>query len=558
MSPLTPPARNRWPLISTVLLLGMISLVQPGCNCGSSGSFSPAVIASVFPPDNSDTALTSTDVIVVFGIDMNASSINETTFTLTEVGGVLQTATVTYDSLTRSATLDPESDLKPGTQYAATISSTIQDAAGNNPLSSDFSWSFTTAPTILLLSSSEAGTAGNNQSRTPDIDANGRYIVFVSSATNLVDSITLNGLNQVYRKDTISGEIILVSSDPSGLVAANRGCSSPRISDDGRYVVFESAADNLDSIIASGGISQIYLKDLGDSSIDLVSRDRLGNPDNGSGGATSADVSNDGRYIVFQSRDPDISDTPGNTFTQIYRKDMTTEDVVMISRTVAGAAGDNASLDADMGPDGSHIVFESSAINLGASGGNQHIFYVDTSAATHALELVSTSSGGDANNDAFNPSVSDDGSLVVFDSLANNLDPVDLNGANDIFVRDRSLTETRLASINSSGTSSANDDSSNAQISGNGNYVVFESAASDIDGGTLGVRDIFVQDMTVLPVIEINRINISVAGSTTSDTVNPVISTDGRYVSFESEESYTLDNTGGLLNVYRANNTTHQ
>jgi hypothetical protein len=557
MSPLTPSDRNRWPLVSTVLLLGLISLVQPGCDCGSSGSFSPAVIASVLPPANSDNALTSTNVIAVFGIDMNEDTINDTTFTLTEVGGALQAAIVSYDPISRSATLDPDTDLNPDTQYRATISAAVEDSAGNNPLGSDFSWSFTTAPSFLLISSNGDGIAGNNQSTTPDIDVNGRYVVFVSSATNLVNNTTLNGLNQVYRKDTLTGEVILVSSDGSGIVPANRDCASPRISDNGRFVVFESAADNLDDDLVSSGISQIYLKNLDTNTIELVSRDLLGNPDNGSGGASSADVSDDGRYIVFQSRDPDLSATPGNTFTQIYRKDINNEDVVMISRTNAGAAGDNASQNADISPDGTHIVFESSAINLGATGGNQHIFYVDADAATHTVELISTSAGGDANNDSFNPSVTDDGSFVAFDTLADNLDINDSNGAADIYLRNRSLPDTGLVSVNSSGNS-GNRASTNAQISGNGNYVAFESGASDIDGGTLGVQDIFVRDMTVLPTIEINRINITVSGFTTSNTVNPVISTDGRYVSFESEESYTLDNTGGLANIYRAINSTYQ
>ena len=558
MAPLKPSNRNRWSLITTVLLLGLISLVQPGCNCGSSNSFTPAVIASVFPTANSTNALTSTDVIAVFGIDMNESTINDTTFTLTEAGGALQDAVVSYDPLSRSATLNPDTDLKPNTQYLATISAAIEDSAGNNPLGSDFSWSFTTAPSILLVSSNGDGVAGNNQSRAPDIDANGRYVVFTSAATNLVSNATLNGLSQVYRKDTLTGEIVLVSSDASGLVPANRDCASPRISDNGRYVVFESAADNLDDDPGSGGIPQIYLKNLDTNTIELVSRDLLGNPDNGSGGASNADVSENGRYIVFQSRDTDLSATPGNSFTQIYRKDISNEDVVMISRSAAGIAGDNASQNADMSPDGTHIVFESSAINLGATGGNRHIFYVDAGATTHSVELISTSTISiDATDDSSNPSVSDDGSLIAFDTLADNMDTDDTNGAADIYMRDRSLDETRVVSVTSTGVSGTGA-STNAQISGHGSYIVFESLAVDIDGGTLGVRDIFVRDITVLPTIDINRINIPVSGSTSSDTVNPAISTDGRYVSFESGESYTLDNTGGLVNIYRALNSTFQ
>ena len=551
--------RSRFTLIATVLIISTISLLQPGCNCGTSDALAPAPIASVFPEPNSSNALAGTNVIAVFGIDMDEATINETTFTLTEVGGAEQSATVSYDVSSRTAVLNPAADLISGTQYRATISSSIRDAAGNSPLSSDYSWSFTVSESIALVSLNSSGVSANNTSKTSDISTDGRYIVFESAATNLVSGTTTGGLTQIFRKDMLTGEVVLVSSDDTGLVAADANCASPRISSNGRYVVFQSTARNLDDEIDSGGRLQIYLKNIDSNTINLVSRDSLLNPDNGTSGATDASVSDNGRFIVFQSSDPDLSPTPGNTSLQVYRKDISDEEVEMISRTSGGTAGDNDSLNADISPDGRHIVFESVAVNLGAIGGVQHILYVDTAAATHTTELISTSTSGDSNRDSFNASVSDDGSLVVFETDASNLDALDSNGAIDIYIRNRSLLSTDLVSVNATGTNGGNSDSTNAHINGSGIYVTFESRASDIDGGTLGVRNIFVRDLSAMPTIDTKRINIPVSGAaTTSASSDPRISSDGRYVSFDSDERYTLEDNDSFIDVYRVQNSTYQ
>jgi Tol biopolymer transport system component len=88
----------------------------------------------------------------------------------------------------------------------------------------------------------------------------------------------------------VSGEVILVSSDESGMVEANNTAGNPRLSANGRYVVFESSATNLDADITTspGDPTQIFLKDLDDHSITLVSRSADLSPDNGISGASNA------------------------------------------------------------------------------------------------------------------------------------------------------------------------------------------------------------------------------------------------------------------------------
>jgi len=549
--------RKRRSFIASVLMIGLISLVQPGCNCGSSGNVEPAPVASVFPLQGSDTALVNTNVVAFFGIDMNGPSV-ESSFTLSESGGTEQPAAVIYDATTRSAILDPITDLKSGTEYRATISSTVQDAAGNTPLASDFVWSFTVSPSMLLVSRNSTGVTANNTSKVADIDAEGRYIVFESTATNLVSNISTGGINQIYRKDTLTGEVLLVSSDSTGFVAADIASSNPRISSNGRFVVFESKSTNLDPLINSNGIAQIYIKDMDTGSIEIASRSISLAPDNSTNTAANARVSDNGRFVVFQSADNDLSSTIGQAgIIQIYLKDLSDESVDMISRTLT-VTGNDDSTNPDMSPDGSFIVFESNATNLALTTNFSHIYYVN-STITHAVEQVSVTTdgltGADANS--FNPSISDDGTRVVFQSDATNLDGFDTNGTTDIYRRDRLTPLTKLVSANPVTLSSGDGASTRPDLNGTGNFVVFESNANDLDGGNVGVIDIFVSDLSVSPVIEIVRVNIPASGSaSTSDSNSPVISSDGRYVSFDSVESYTLDGTDIFLDVYRALNST--
>lgn len=556
-----PSDRGRRSFIATVLMIGLISLVQPGCDCGSSGTFTPATVTSVFPVQNSDTALVSTNVIAFFGIDMDGTTIDDTTFTLTEVGGVDQAATVTYDATTRSATLDPVADLVSGTQYNATISATVQDATGNTPLTRDFVWTFTISPEMLLVSRNESGITANNNSRFADISSDGRYLVFQSTATNLVSNVTVNGLDQIYRKDNVTGEVLLASSDSNGLVAANRAAINPRISSNGRYVVFESPSTNLDTLINSNGITQIYIKDMDDGSIEIASRDLSGSADNSSDTAANARVSDDGRFVIFQSADNDLSTTIiGNAgVLQVYLKDMSDESVEMISRILT-TAGDDDSLNPDMSPDGSFVVFESDADNLALTTNFKHIYYVDTTIA-HAIEQISvTTAGVDADANSLNPSISDDGSRIVFESDATNLDALDTNGTTDIYLRNRlTPVSTDLISANPITQFSGNGASTRPDINGSGVFVVFESLANDLDGGNAGVIDIFIRDLSVTTAIEIVRINIPVSGAaSTANSENPIISADGRYAGFDSFESYTLDGTDIFQDVYRAYNSTFQ
>jgi hypothetical protein len=554
---------GRFKLMAAFFTIGIISLIQPGCSCSSSsdgGDAPSSAIVSVSPQANSLNALVSNSVSAIFRDEMDAATINDTTFTLTR-NGLPVPATVLYVSVNQTSTLSPSGDLLPDTEYRATISSSVKDVDDKFPLSVDYIWSFTASSAMYLTSKNSSGVVGNEASQNTDIDSSGRYIVFESNATNLDPSFTVSpGVpTQIYRKDTVSGEVLLVSAGSNGI--ADNNAVNPTISSNGRYVVFESTATNLDTTVLSPGTSQIYLKNLVDGSVNLISRSTTKEVDNGPG-AKNARVSDDGQFVVFESAATNLVGIASGGFAQIYLKNVISESVVMISRTVSDIAGSANSTNPDMSADGRHIVFESAATNLNTSAGFKHIYYVDTGKA-HVVETASVTSGGvDANADSNSPSVSDDGDSIAFHTVAANLDVTDTNGIDDVYVRNRVTASTRLVSVNSDDTGSGNGASANANISGDAKYIVFESLAENlILDDTNGIKDIFVRNLSVLST---DRVNNPSDGSESTFPINqayqhlPVISSDGRYVGFNSEQKYTLDDTDTLSDVYRALNTTVQ
>jgi Tol biopolymer transport system component len=234
----------------------------------------------------------------------------------------------------------------------------------------------------------------------------------------------------------------------------------------------------------------------------------------------------------------------------------------MVSRNASNVAGNAASTNADMSADGTYIVFESAANNLTlpAPSSYTHIYYVDTSATTHAVELVSlttTDTAPTANSNK--PSVSDDGSMVVFHTAAALDATLDSNNVADVYLRDRTAPLTKLISVNLTADNGGNGVSNNARISGNADYVAFESLASNlVTGDTLGVKDIFVRDLSTSPAIIIDRVNVptSIAEANASSS-QPAISSDGRYLSFQSTFKFTIDDTNTLSDIFRAHNSTH-
>ncbi|NLF93097.1 MAG: hypothetical protein GX564_04330, partial [Oligosphaeraceae bacterium] len=111
-----------------------------------------------------------------------------------------------------------------------------------------------------LVSRSSTGAAADADCTSPAISADGRFVTFASRASNLVAAASGGVEAQIYRYDTVTRQLELLSAAANG-APANRPCYQPAISANGRYVGFATAATNLTSY--QGNYPQVLLADCG-------------------------------------------------------------------------------------------------------------------------------------------------------------------------------------------------------------------------------------------------------------------------------------------------------
>jgi Tol biopolymer transport system component len=284
--------------------------------------------------------------------------------------------------------------------------------------------------TALLISVTPNGTGSNGNSLYPSISANGRYVAFESSANNLVPGDT-NGFIDIFVRDLSSDITTLVSVDSTG-TQANVASFHPSISSDGRYVAFDSYASNLVPGGTPIGQGNIFVRDLQKNTTTLASVASDGKLLNGNSQFPS--ISADGNYVAFQSG-------TGNGYIDIYVRNLQTGTTILASAGALGVSG-FASLSAN----GRYVAFQSDSIYLAPGGtpsGQNNIYVRDLHNLTTTLASVA-SDGTRANGDSEMPSITASTSevYVAFDSYASNLVPGDTNGYDDIFMHEMDANAT--------------------------------------------------------------------------------------------------------------------
>lgn len=274
----------------------------------------------------------------------------------------------------------------------------------------------------------------------------------------------------------------------------------PVISGNGRYVALYSLKSLLWSNPAGSapidddrnGTLDVFVYDWSANPVipvERVSRDALGVE--GNGDSLSPSLSDDGRYVAFYSYADNLVAGDTNEFEDVFVKDRQTAGIVMASVASDGTLGNNDSYKPIISGNGGFVVYRSKASNLVPNDNNKHwdIFVRDLTLNT--TERVSVSSNGtEANHDSLEANISDDGRFVVFRSNASNLVSDDTNKRFDVFVHDRQTGQTERVSLAPSGESNGN--SYSPVISGNGNWIVFESDATNlVADDTNKSRDIF-------------------------------------------------------------------
>ncbi len=379
------------------------------------------------------------------------------------------------------------------------------------------------------------GSQANDDSEYPSISADGRYVAFVSEATNLVPGDT-NGRYDVFVRDLQAGTIerVSVASDGS---QGDDDSVGPVISSDGQYVVFRSGASNLVPGDTNGW-RDIFVHDRQTGQTERVSIAPDGSQADGSSYHPS--ISADTRYVTFDSHATNLvpGDTNGQRDIFVHDRQMGSTELVSVASN--GSQADSSSNAPGISSDGRYVVFGSGASNLVPGDTNMmgDVFVHDRQ--THLTERVSVASDGSQSNGSGSSlaSISADGRYVAFHSYARNLVPGDTNGKSDVFVHDRKTGSTERVSIASDG-SQANGYSWDCRISANGRYATFYSDASNLVlGDTNGAYDVFVRDRFTGRT---DRVSLATDGSQgNSSSRSPAISPDGRYVAFHSYASYLV------------------
>jgi hypothetical protein len=427
----------------------------------------------------------------------------------------------------------------------------------------------------ILVSVNATGTASaNGISGNASISANGRFVAFESTATNLVALSDTNNTTDIFVRDLQTGVTRLVSLNNAGDGSGNAISQLPIISANGRTVVFQSNASNLTAINDTNNQTDVFARDLQTGTTALASVNSAGT--NGGTGRSSLPslrvVSDDGRFVVFQSEAGDLvaNDTNGSGVfnTDVFVRDLQTATTTLVTANSAGnGSGSLGSLNngAQISGNGRFVAFESRANNLvtginEANNGGEDIFVRDLVAGTTVLASINVAGTSTGNNPAHNPSISADGRYVAFQSDANNLVPNDNNNGigggliDDVFVRDLQLGTTALVSVNSAGTDSGGSSSTNPQISASGRFVLFLSGAPNLtsDGDFNNNPDIFLRDLQTSRTTLISRDRFGTAsGVQPTITFTFILSRDGLTAAFSSTDSdLTFNDQNSFIDVF--------
>lgn len=366
---------------------------------------------------------------------------------------------------------------------------------------------------VVLVSESAAGVDGDGDSDQQVVSANGQFVAFRSAATNLLGlPLETQGFTDIYRKDLSTGAIIRVSRTAAG-AEPNQNSRNPAISADGNLIAYVSSANN----IVTGTFA-------------------------------------------------------GTTQTNVYLFNATTLETVLISDgTTAGVNEANGNSDSPVvavhAAGSARVAYQSQGTDIvnGLTNYNGANIYLGTVVTSSPMALTSNaivsiaSAGTDVGNSASTrPSISTDGNLIAFQSLATNLSAIaDSNAISDIYVRNLLMvgaipggTNTRV-SLSAAGaqiTGGAGEGCDAAAISGDGTAVAFHTVGTSLGVDGSPTNDIFIRrnwfgaatttQVSIHPTVPANN------GATCMD---PVVNGDGTQVLWHSATPVLVNGDNNLL-----------
>jgi Tol biopolymer transport system component len=386
------------------------------------------------------------------------------------------------------------------------------------------------------------------------VSADGRYVAFSSYARlNLAD---VDSLADIYVLDRSTATVTLESASVEGR-PLNSDCDQPRISADGRYVVFDTVVgDDSDR-----SVTDIVFRDRVENTARRITTARGGGFSNG--WSSQAVLNANASVIVFVSAATNLVPEPDANGQEpdIYRFDVNSQAIERISVDSRGVQHQGGSLMASVSGDGRFVAFSSTAPLAQASdrpgqkpneGRHPLVYLRDT--RTRRTTIVGAA-GELPNGGSTMPVISADGHMVAFASRATNLAARDRNKSSDIFLYDVDTGAVTLVSRGTGG-GSANGASLNPAISADGRFVAFQSEASDMACGRNcrpGMEDInLLPDVFIFDRVtgEISCVSLDRQGTWLEESGAPAIDANGGVVAFTSRHPIAVGDVSNDFDLF--------
>ncbi|MCX6520300.1 MAG: hypothetical protein NTZ21_06530 [Actinobacteria bacterium] len=400
-------------------------------------------------------------------------------------------------------------------------------------------------------------------SEGPAISRNGRYVAFMTFQQLVPEDSDDTG--DVYRKDLQTGEVVLISQTTAGGTGGPASATEPSISADGNLVVFQSSQTGLDGTDNNGGGYDVFIRNVTAGTTTRLT--------SGNGPSTYPDISDDGRYVTFQSGASDIPATnfpvggDTNGAQDGFLLDRNTGAVTIITLSSGGALGVCppvgavtcnsgrgyiGSFDMRISNDGNVIVFSSDASNLVAldTNGERDVFWVQRSASNTptGLQRISVTSaptnGQVSGGTSDDPEPSADGRYVSFHSRGNLLAAGDSEDGFEVYIRDVTAgTTTVIPGGNGAGN--------HPMISADGNYVSFASTSANlVTGDGNGDSDVFLFNRTSGAFTNLS-VRAADSGNSNGRSIESTISGDGDRIAFISLSSNLVSgDTNSVADIF--------
>ncbi len=438
-------------------------------------------------------------------------------------------------------------------RYAAFESGASDLVTGDTNATRDIFVRDTSLGLTMLASVSTNGNAGNGESRSAVMTPDGRYVAFVSAASNLVANDS-NGIADIFVRDLQAGTTLLASTGAMA-VSGSSSSESPVLTPDGRYVAFYSTATNLVAGVTNS--QDLYVRDLTGATTAWASAAALPLANSILNASNvlcyNHAISTNGNYLAYEAGPTSngIPFSPGLILR--YHLDTGTSDLIHTNAATAASTGGLETHNLDITADGQRIVFVAST--NGTSGATTCILLWDSTSGTSSLVSGALDGSVTPGTTCDWPAIDASGQFVAFNSTATNLTTNVLAGACHLYLRDLNAGTTTLLDADTNGVGSSIAPLTAPCLSGNARLVAFEC-----NDGTLVPNDrnrnsdVVVRDRLTGAIELISACHATLPSQTPNGPsllATGCSSSDGNQIAFASDaDNLTANDSNGARDVF--------